>query len=55
MSIPSTECQDIMVAYCNTHVEVNTNKAKIIQLETAQESSISLMEHSTEKGLHFPM
>ena len=45
MSIPSTEFQDLMVAYYNTHVKVNTNKAKIIQLETAQQSHDEVASH----------
>ena len=38
MSILSTELLNIMVAYYNTHVKVNTNKEKIIQFETAQQT-----------------
>ena len=50
MSIPPTELQDRMVAYYSTHVKVNTtSKAKIIQLETTQQSHDEVASHKWKR------
>ena len=45
MSVPPTELKDLMIAYYNTHIVVNSNKAKVIELETAQQSHDEVASH----------
>ena len=42
MSVPPTELKDLMIAY---YVVVNSNKAKVIELETAKQSHDEVASH----------
>ena len=45
MSIPADELKDLMVTYYTTHIAVNGNTAKIIELETAEQCHDEVASH----------
>ena len=45
MTIPPTELKDLMMTYYDTHIVVNADKLKIIELETARQSHNKAASH----------